>query len=179
MQPVETACVAVTVNGQVVQEQVPVRLTLADFLRERLGLTGTHLGCEQGVCGACSILLDGVAVRSCLLLAVQADGHTVTTIEGLLPDTGLERTLTPLMRAMQAHHGLQCGFCTPGVIITLTAFLHQQPHATAAEIREALAANICRCTGYQGMVEAALSVVRQTASLATTVTQKARQEVAG
>lgn len=173
MQPVEHQPITVRVNGRVIEERVPVRLTLADFLRENLGLTGTHLGCEQGVCGACSIWLDGAVVRSCLLLAVQADGHAVTTIEGLLPDDGFDRTLTPLMQAMQAQHGLQCGFCTAGVVVSLTAFLRQQPNATAAEIRQALAANLCRCTGYQGMLEAALAVVKQTVSLQAGTVQEA------
>lgn len=164
MQPIEKQLIRLTVNGHPIEEYVPVRLTLADFLRENLGLTGTHIGCEQGVCGACSILFDGESVRSCLLLAVQAHGHALTTVEGLLPEDGVERTLTPLMQAMQANHGLQCGFCTPGVVVNLTAFLRQRPDATETEIRGALAANLCRCTGYQGMVDAALSIVRQTAA---------------
>lgn len=152
----QTQTIDVTVNGTTYRRDVPVRLKLADFLREELCLTGTHLGCEQGACGACTVLLDGEAVRSCLLLAVQTAGSAVTTIEGLAP-TG---DLTPLMQALQQHHGLQCGFCTPGVVISLTSYLERNPNPTEAEVRQALTGTLCRCTGYQGIVAAALSLVQ-------------------
>jgi carbon-monoxide dehydrogenase small subunit len=139
------------VNDAVTRSTVPARLTLADFLRERCGLTGTHLGCEHGVCGACTVLLDGDAVRSCLVFAVQADGHEVTTIEGLDgPDGGL----SPVQRAFRDHHGLQCGFCTPGFVVTAEAFLRDNPDPTDDQIREAISGNLCRCTGYQGILAA-------------------------
>ena len=167
MIPLEKHPLTVTVNGVMVEEFVESRLTLVDFLRENLDLTGTHIGCEQGVCGACTILLDGEAVRSCLLLAVQANGHDISTIEGLAPNG----ELTPLMEAMRANHGLQCGFCTPGVVVSLTAFLQQHANPTEVEacpdeerIRRALSANFCRCTGYQGMVKAALEIARKIAT---------------
>jgi carbon-monoxide dehydrogenase small subunit len=130
---------------------VPPRLTLADFLRERLQLTGTHLGCEHGVCGACSVLLDGQAVRACLVFAVQADGAEVTTIEGIAAPDG---TLSPVQQAFRDQHGLQCGFCTPGFVVSVTAFLRDHPDPTEDEIRENLSGNLCRCTGYQGIIAA-------------------------
>jgi carbon-monoxide dehydrogenase small subunit len=143
--------IEIRVNEAVTRSTVPPRLTLADFLRERCGLTGTHLGCEHGVCGACTVLLDGDAVRSCLVFAVQADGHEVTTIEGLDgPDGGL----SPVQQAFQDHHGLQCGFCTPGFVVTAEAFLRDNPDPTDDEIREAVSGNLCRCTGYQGILAA-------------------------
>jgi carbon-monoxide dehydrogenase small subunit len=145
--------ITLTVNTCIYERDLDARLTLADFLRDELQLTGTHVGCEHGVCGACTVLLDGEPVRSCLLLAVQAVGHEVTTIEGLAPD----RQLTPLMQQMQEHHALQCGFCTPGVVVTLTAFLRDNKKPTEAEVRRLLAGNLCRCTGYQGMVQAAIA----------------------
>ncbi len=129
---------------------VDVRMTLVDALRELLGLTGTHVGCEHGVCGACTILLDGQAVRSCLLFAVQADHREIMTVEGL----GTPDRLHPLQEAFRDHHGLQCGFCTPGFLISALAFLQETPQPTDEEIRQALAGNLCRCTGYQGIVEA-------------------------
>lgn len=139
------------VNGTPRRAAVPPRLTLADFLRERCGLTGTHLGCEHGVCGACTVLLDGDAVRACLVFAVQADGADVTTVEGLGgPDGGL----SPVQAALRDHHGLQCGFCTPGVVVSATAFLRDNPAPTDDEIRVALSGTLCRCTGYQGIVDA-------------------------
>jgi carbon-monoxide dehydrogenase small subunit len=141
------------VNGRHYAVDVPVRKTLADFLRQDLQLTGTHLGCEHGVCGACTILLDGRAVRSCLLLAVQADGHKVETIEGIAPSL---TTLHPLQEAFCRHHGLQCGFCTPGMITTLVEFLRDCPDPTEEEVRIAISGNICRCTGYDRIVTAAL-----------------------
>jgi carbon-monoxide dehydrogenase small subunit len=149
----ESRTVRVTVNGKSYERDVEVRLTLADFLRHRLGLTGTHLGCEHGVCGACTVLLDGVSARSCLLLAVQADGHEILTVEGIAPDN--ER-LHPLQEAFRAHHGLQCGFCTPGMLTTLIEFLRDNPDPSADEVRVAISGNLCRCTGYEGIVEAAL-----------------------
>ena len=150
--------ISVTVNGTRRDAEVPVRLTLADFLRQRLELTGTHLGCEHGVCGACTVLLDGRAVRSCLLLAVQANGRDITTVEGLAPRTG---GLHPLQEAFRQHHGLQCGFCTPGVLTTLVEFLRENPDPTADEVRIAISGNLCRCTGYQSIVEAALDAAKR------------------
>lgn len=143
--------VDIRVNGEHRQVVVAPRLTLADLLRERCGLTGTHLGCEHGVCGACTVLLDGEPVRSCLIFAVQVDGQEVTTIEGMsAPDGGL----SPVQAAFRDHHGLQCGFCTPGFIVTVTAFLRDHPDPTDAEIGDALSGNLCRCTGYQGIIDA-------------------------
>jgi len=149
--------VVVTVNGKPRSENVPVRMTLADFLRHQLGLTGTHVGCEHGVCGACTVLVDGKAVRSCLMLAVQANSADVTTLEGLALD-GEE--LTPLQQAFKDHHALQCGFCTGGMLMTLTEVLEDSPDPTEAEIRIAISGNLCRCTGYQGIVDAALAAAK-------------------
>jgi aerobic carbon-monoxide dehydrogenase small subunit len=143
--------VAVTVNGRRYERRVEPRLLLSDFLRHDLGLTGTHVGCEHGVCGACTVLLDGEAVRSCLLLAVQADGHEVTTVEALAP--GPEE-LHPLQEAFRECHALQCGFCTPGFLMTLVPFLRDNPRPSDDEIRHALSGNLCRCTGYQNIVAA-------------------------
>jgi aerobic carbon-monoxide dehydrogenase small subunit len=143
--------VRMTINGQDVERTVPVRLLLTDFLRGELGLTGTHVGCEHGVCGCCTILLDGDAVRSCLMFAVQADGYAVTTVEGLAPAAG---RLHPIQQAFKEAHGLQCGFCTPGFLVTLVPFLQRNPHPSDVEIREALSGNLCRCTGYQNIVKA-------------------------
>ena len=139
-----------TVNGAVRRAEVEPRLTLADFLRGECGLTGTHLGCEHGVCGACTVLLDGAAVRACLLFAVQADGAEVTTVEGL----GDGDELTPVQAAFRDCHGLQCGFCTPGFVVSVTAFLRDHPDPSDDQIREALSGNLCRCTGYQGILQA-------------------------
>ena len=150
--------VAVTVNGTRYQQEVRTRLTLADFLRHQLGLTGTHVGCEHGVCGACTVLFDGGSVRSCLMLAVQADGHEITTVEGLAP--GPDR-LHPLQEAFRDHHGLQCGFCTPGILTTLLEFLRDNPDPSEEEVRVAISGNLCRCTGYQGIVRAALDAARR------------------
>jgi carbon-monoxide dehydrogenase small subunit len=143
--------VEVSVNGQTRQGVVEPRVTLADFLRERCGLTGTHLGCEHGACGACTVLLDGQAVRSCLIFAVQADGQEVTTVEGIAGDDG---ELSPVQTAMRDCHGLQCGFCTQGFVVSITALLNENPKPTDDEIREGLSGNFCRCTGYQGIVNA-------------------------
>ena len=147
----DAVSVTMTVNGQRRHATVEPRKTLADFLREDCALTGTHLGCEHGVCGACTVLLDGDAVRSCLVFAVQAEGATVTTVEGLSPNDG---SLSPVQEAFREAHGLQCGFCTPGFIVSVTAFLRDHPSPTDAEIREGLSGNLCRCTGYQGIVNA-------------------------
>jgi len=144
--------ISVTVNGEAHTATVEPRLLLADLLREVLGLRGTHLGCEHGVCGACTILLDGEPVRSCLVLAVQADGRDVTTVEGLAGADGLH----PLQEAFREHHALQCGFCTPGFITTAHALLTEEPDCDADRVREVLSGNICRCTGYIGIVEAVL-----------------------
>jgi carbon-monoxide dehydrogenase small subunit len=142
--------IALTVNGRAHEATAEARTSLADFLREQLDLTGTHVGCEHGVCGACTVLLEGVPVRACLLLAVQCDGASVTTVEGLAPGDGLD----PLQEAFREHHGLQCGFCTPGILLTARALLAENPAPTEAEIREALSGHLCRCTGYQLIVEA-------------------------
>jgi carbon-monoxide dehydrogenase small subunit len=143
--------VRVVVNGETREATVEPRLTLADFLRERCHLTGTHLGCEHGVCGACTVLVDGAAARSCLMLAVQADGAEITTIEGI---GGADGSLTDVQEAFREMHGLQCGFCTPGFVVSVTAFLRDHPDPSDREIREALSGNLCRCTGYQGIVNA-------------------------
>ncbi|HWN15448.1 MAG TPA: (2Fe-2S)-binding protein [Candidatus Dormibacteraeota bacterium] len=145
-----TRTVRVTVNGREHERVAEVRQTLADFLREDLDLTGTHLGCEHGVCGACTVLLDGEPIRACLMLAVQADGRSVTTIEGVAPADGLH----PVQEAFWAKHGLQCGYCTPGIIMSTCAFLREQPAPSREEIREMLAGHLCRCTGYHFIVEA-------------------------
>jgi len=140
------------VNGKAVTVEVEPRLTLADCLRHRLGLTGTHVGCEHGVCGSCTVLLDGAAVRSCLMLAVQAEGARVTTVEGL----SLAEGLTPLQTSFRKHHALQCGFCTPGIITTAHALLSEEPDCDVDRVREVLSGNLCRCTGYIPIVEAVL-----------------------
>src|SRR5262249_39802518 len=142
----------------VYERAVEPRITVADFLRHELELTGTHLGCEHGVCGACTVLVDGLSVRGCLMLAVQANGRKIETVEGLAAPDG---TLSPLQAAFQKHHGLQCGFCTPGMLVTLTELLRDHPHADEALIRDTLSGNLCRCTGYSGIVDAALDVAGQ------------------
>ena len=156
--------VEMTVNGEARRGVVDARRTLADFLREECALTGTHLGCEHGVCGACTVLLDGEAVRSCLLFAVQADGAEVTTIEGL---GGPDGALSPVQDAFREEHGLQCGFCTPGFVVSVTAFLADNPSPSEPEIRDALSGNLCRCTGYQGIIRA----VQRAAEAAAGVSQ--------
>jgi aerobic-type carbon monoxide dehydrogenase small subunit (CoxS/CutS family) len=148
--------VRLTVNGNVYERAVEVRMTLADFLREELNLTGTHLGCEHGICGACTILFDGEAVRSCLLLAVQAHGAQLMTVEGLAHGD----TLHPLQQAFHEHHALQCGFCTPGFLMTALAFLQDIPTPTEDQVREAIAGNICRCTGYAPIIQAIMQASR-------------------
>ncbi len=158
-----TRTVTLTVNGQSRSATVPDRKTLADLLRQDLRLTGTHLGCETGLCGACTVLLDGRAVRACLMLAAQAEGHSVTTVEGLAPSP---TELHPLQQAFCSHHALQCGFCTPGLLTTLVEFLHDVPDPTEPEIRAAISGNLCRCTGYDTIVTATLAAaarMRETA----------------
>jgi aerobic-type carbon monoxide dehydrogenase small subunit (CoxS/CutS family) len=146
--------IALTVNGAAYNGRVESRLLLSDFLRHDLKLAGTHVGCEHGVCGACTVLLDGEPVRSCLMLAVQANGHAISTIEGLASPTG---DYTPLQQAMHHHHGLQCGYCTPGILMTMTAFLDEHASPSEDEVREALSGNLCRCTGYQNIVDAVMT----------------------
>ncbi|MDQ7827729.1 MAG: (2Fe-2S)-binding protein [Armatimonadota bacterium] len=168
-QPVAEQRITLTVNGVARTLTVPVRRTLADALRDDLGLTGTHLGCEHGVCGACTVLLDGRAVRSCLLLAVQADGREVLTVEGLAQGDRLH----PIQEAFWETHALQCGFCTPGFLMTVYAFLRETPHPTDEEIREALAGNLCRCTGYVNILKAVrLAAERLAAGEAATVARE-------
>ena len=147
----DTHQITVTVNGAPYERTVESRLLLSDFLRHDLLLAGTHVGCEHGVCGACTILLDGAPVRSCLMFAAQTDGHRIMTVEGLAPD---REHLHPLQESMRDCHGLQCGYCTPGILMTMKAFLEETPSPDEAQIREALSGNPCRCTGYQHIVEA-------------------------
>ena len=147
----ETETITITVNDDQYKRQVPVRLLLSDFLRHELHLTGTHVGCEHGVCGCCTVLLNGEAVRSCLMLAVQVDGMTITTIEGLAKH---QAPLHPIQQAFHEKHALQCGFCTPGIILSVQALLRENPIPSEEEIRSGLSGNLCRCTGYQNIVEA-------------------------
>jgi carbon-monoxide dehydrogenase small subunit len=160
----ETRKIAVTVNGTRREAEIEVRVTLGDFLRHRLGLTGTHLGCEHGVCGACTVLVDGRSARSCLMLAVQADGHAVTTVEGLGAEGG---GLSVLQQEFSAHHALQCGFCTPGMLTTVTEFLRDNPAPSETEVRVAISGNLCRCTGYQGIVDAVLAAAKRLREVAS------------
>ena len=153
MNPEELFLVELTVNGNPLSARVPARRLLSDFLRHDLRLTGTHVGCEHGVCGACTILLDGKPVRGCLIFAVSVSGSNVTTVEGLLNNDG---SLGVVQRAFHESHGLQCGFCTPGFITTIHAFLKENPHPTEEEAREAIAGNLCRCTGYQNIIKSVL-----------------------
>jgi carbon-monoxide dehydrogenase small subunit len=146
--------ISLRVNGEAHELEVEPRLSLADALRERLGLTGTHLGCEHGMCGACTVWLDGRSIRSCLMLATQADGLEITTIEGLASD-GVQH---PLQEAFSVHHALQCGFCTPGMIMAAADLLQRNPHPTEEEVKDWLGGNICRCTGYKNIVEAVMAV---------------------
>jgi aerobic carbon-monoxide dehydrogenase small subunit len=158
----QSMSITVTVNEKEYTRVVEPRLLLSDFLRHELGLTGTHVGCEHGVCGACTILFEGESARSCLMFAVQANGHSLTTVEGLapasssshLPADGSEGSLHPLQQSFWEAHGLQCGYCTPGILMTLIPFLKQNPNPTEEEIRHALSGNLCRCTGYQHIVDA-------------------------
>jgi aerobic-type carbon monoxide dehydrogenase small subunit (CoxS/CutS family) len=144
--------ISFTLNGRAVRADAPARLTLADLLRETIGLTGTHLGCEHGACGACSVIVDGVAVRSCLMLGVQADGSEIVTVEGLAGDDDL----SPLQASFRRHHALQCGFCTAGILTTMHALLLEEPDASRERIREVLSGNTCRCTGYIPIVDAVM-----------------------
>ena len=150
--------IAVTLNGKEYQPTVESRLLLSDFIRRDLSLTGTHVGCEHGVCGACTILFDGEPVRSCLMFAVQADGHEITTVEGL----GTPEALHPIQESFREAHGLQCGFCTPGILMTLVPFLEDNPDPTEEEIRESISGHLCRCTGYQHIVDAAQIAAKKT-----------------
>ncbi len=149
VEPVDTLEVSLSVNGRAESRTVPARKLLSDFIREDLGLTGTHVGCEHGVCGACTILLDGEPIRSCIMLAVQADGRELTTVEGITPEDGLNG----LQQAFKDHHGLQCGFCTPGFLMTITG-VDPGDYPDEQSIREMLSGNLCRCTGYQNIVKA-------------------------
>lgn len=151
MQRNDRPTISVSVNGRRYERDVEPRWLLSDFLRHELRLTGTHVGCEHGVCGACTVLVDGESVRSCILFAVQVDGCSITTVEGLAPESG---ELHPIQQAFHEAHGLQCGFCTPGILTTLVPFLRDNPDPEEHEIREALSGNLCRCTGYQNIVAA-------------------------
>ena len=153
----KTHSISVNINGKTYTRDVEARMTLADFLRHKIGLTGTHLGCEHGVCGACTVLIDGRTGRSCLTFAVQMNGRTLTTVEGLSIAGGLN----PLQQAFQDHHGLQCGFCTSGILMSLTELLSDNPDPTEQEVRETLTGHLCRCTGYAGPVRAALATAEQ------------------
>jgi aerobic-type carbon monoxide dehydrogenase small subunit (CoxS/CutS family) len=153
--------IVLTVNGRRYEKTVPVRLSLADFIRDHLHLTGTHLGCEHGVCGACTIMLDGRTARSCLTLAVQADGAEIVTIEGLRAEDG---TRHPMQDAFHENFALQCGYCTPGMLMTAIELLGDNPNPSEHEVREAMSGNLCRCTGYQAIVKAVLSVAAKSQS---------------
>src|SRR6266545_1679170 len=154
MEPVRSLAISVAVNGETYEHEVDARRLLVHFLRDDLDLTGTHVGCDTGNCGACTVLLDGKAVKSCMLLAVQADGSQITTVEGLAPDG----ELAPLQRSFSQHHALQCGYCTPGMLVSATSLLEQNPTPSEDEIRQALQGNICRCTGYVNIVHAVKAV---------------------
>jgi aerobic-type carbon monoxide dehydrogenase small subunit (CoxS/CutS family) len=153
--------ISVTVNGQAYSEEVEPRMLLSDFIRHQIMLTGTHVGCEHGVCGSCTVLFDGKPVRSCLMFAIQADGHAITTVEGLGQDL---EDLHPLQESFREAHGLQCGFCTSGILMTLLPFLEQNPSPNENQIREALSGNLCRCTGYQHIVDAVKLAAEKMAS---------------
>jgi aerobic-type carbon monoxide dehydrogenase small subunit (CoxS/CutS family) len=161
--PDATHDIALQVNGSSYRAAVEARMLLSDFLRHELKLAGTHVGCEHGVCGACTVLLDGEPVRSCLMFAVQANGRELATVEGMAAASG---DLSPLQAAMQEHHGLQCGYCTPGILMTMTAFLRENDAPSEAEVREALSGNLCRCTGYQNIVDAVLDAARAMRAMA-------------
>jgi len=153
----DTRTISVEINGKTYWREVETRITLADFLRHELRLTGTHVGCEHGVCGACTVLVEGASTRACLMFAVQANGRRVETVEGLAQG----ETLSPLQAAFRDHHGLQCGFCTPGMLMTITELLRESPSPTEAQVRDAISGNLCRCTGYQAIVAAALDAARR------------------
>jgi len=150
--------ITVSVNGVRYRRRVESRTLLSDFLRHDLGLAGTHVGCEHGVCGACTILLDGQPVRSCLMFAVQTDSQEISTVEGL---AGMDGEYHPLQQAMHDHHGLQCGYCTPGILMTMTAFLDENQSPSEEAVREALSGNLCRCTGYQNIVDAVMTAAKR------------------
>ena len=152
-----TKPIVLTVNGTRYEQAVENRRLLSDFLRQDLGLTGTHVGCEQGACGSCTVLLDGVPIRSCLMFAVQCDGAEMTTVEGLASGNKLH----PVQQAFMDHHGLQCGFCTPGMLVAAKALLDANPDPSEAEVRDWLSGNLCRCTGYQFIIDAVLAAARQ------------------
>ena len=156
MQP-DAHDIELSVNGASYRSRVESRMLLSDFLRHELLLAGTHVGCEHGVCGACTVLLDGAPVRSCLMLAVQANGHELRTVEGLASPAG---ELHPIQQAMHEHHGLQCGYCTPGILMTMTAYLEENPAPSEEEVRKALSGNLCRCTGYQNIVDAMMAAAQ-------------------
>jgi len=156
----ERVLIATTVNGTRQERAVEPRMLLSDFIRHELGLTGTHVGCEHGVCGACTILLDELPVRACLMFAAQANGRAIETVEGLAPGPA---KLHPLQEAFRDAHGLQCGYCTPGILMTMKAFLAENPSPTEGEVREALSGNLCRCTGYQHIVDAVLLAAKRAA----------------
>ena len=158
MQVIDLYTIRLTVNGVAVERSIEPRMLLSDFLRHELNLTGTHVGCEHGSCGACTILMDGAAVRACIMFAVQADGHALTTVEGLSADPD---KLHPLQAAFREAHALQCGYCTPGFLMTLVPFLEENPQPDEAAIRDVLSGNICRCTGYQNIVDAVLLAARK------------------
>jgi carbon-monoxide dehydrogenase small subunit len=153
---VNKIAIKTSINGRDAERTVEPRLLLSDFLRQDLGLTGTHVGCEHGVCGACTVLVDGLPMRSCLMLAVQADGHAIETVEGLAVTSPSGIELSALQEAFRDAHGLQCGFCTPGILMTMKAFLDENPAPSEPEVRLALSGNLCRCTGYQHIVDAVL-----------------------
>ncbi len=157
----ESARVSLTLNGRKVSGLAEPRMLLSDFLRQVLGATGTHVGCEHGICGCCTVLIDGTAVRSCLTLAVQAEGREVTTVEAL---AGPDGKLSPLQQAFRNNHALQCGFCTPGILMSFTDFLARHPHPSEAEIVDVLSGHLCRCTGYAGIVAAVLEATSRKAS---------------
>ena len=154
-EPVSSQTISVTINGEVYEQEVEARKLLVHFIRDVLDLTGTHVGCDTGNCGACTVLMDGKTVKSCMLLAIQADGTTITTVEGL---AGTDGELTPLQQAFSKSHALQCGYCTPGMLLSATYLLEQNPHPTEEEIRRGIQGNICRCTGYVNIVEAIKNV---------------------
>jgi aerobic-type carbon monoxide dehydrogenase small subunit (CoxS/CutS family) len=158
---VSTQTVRITINGEVFEDAVPIRMLLTDFIRDRAGLTGTHIGCTyEGVCGACTVQLDGAAVKSCLMLAVQADRHAVTTVEGLARNG----ELSPLQKSFNEHHALQCGYCTPGILMNMAEFIEKHPNPTDEEIRHALIGNLCRCTGYVHIVDAVRAAAKERAA---------------
>ncbi len=160
MNMIKPVKISVNVNGKKVKSSVEPRLLLCDYLRHEVGLTGTHVGCEHGVCGACTILMNGEAVRSCLMFAVQADGQEILTVESLAP-AGEGEQLHPLQAAFREAHALQCGFCTPGILMSLVPFLQDHPNPTEEEIREGLSGNLCRCTGYQNIVKAVQTLTKK------------------